>query len=496
MTTTATPSLFSAVPAGVFGPLASPNRERYWRLLWRLFDEYFGPDAPLPPSHGFARREIVAALERYLLAEEGWEDEDDTPAQATLAARAAAVYDRLRQAGWLRQDKLGAREMVLMPPALGQLLGTLVEFAGRGPTFVSAKIRSIELQLQQVVDGRAGGEALDEAADQARRLLSSLAAMSLQVRDLMPELVRSETTAQFARQWFERYVAQFFIRDYADLHRADHPLARRAQILLMVQEIESGSLREDIAGWYREHVTGGDEAGARQLMQRSLMRLRELERIDEYLARLDEDMRQANRRALAFLDYRLRAPDRLDVLLHRAARGALAADGNALRMPVGPGALMDEGQLRPPRRRPQPIPRSANSNARPSAEQLARLSLLRRMKRVRLVTAEDMAGYVGRQLPPGGRVESSDMQVGSIQDLRAYQTLLTLALRSRRPGGLRRDDPLGRLLRGFRVELLDAGEPGDNGWLRAPRFAVHATGATPSASHATRRDAQAEPDPA
>ena len=91
-----------------------------------------------------------------------------------------------------------------------------------------------------------------EWLDQARRLLSSLAAMSLQVRDLMPELVRSETTAQFARQWFERYVAQFFIRDYADLHRADHPLARRAQILLMVQEIEAGPLREDIAGWYRE----------------------------------------------------------------------------------------------------------------------------------------------------------------------------------------------------------------------------------------------------
>src|SRR5690606_22080306 len=324
--------------------------------------------------------------------------------------------------------------------ALAQLLGTLVEFAGRGPTFVSAKIRSIELQLQQVVDGRAGGEALDEAADQARRLLSSLAAMSLQVRDLMPELVRSETTAQFARQWFERYVAQFFIRDYADLHRADHPLARRAQILLMVQEIEAGPLREEIAAWYREHVAEGEEARARQLMQRSLMRLRELERIDEYLARLDEDMRQANRRALAFLDYRLRAPDRLDVLLHRAARGALAAPEAALRMPIGPGLLMDAAQLRPPRRRPQPIPRSANSNARPSAEQVARLGLLRRMKRVRLVTAEDMAGYVGRQLPPGGRVESSAMQVESIRDLRAYQTLLTLALRGNRPGGLRRDD--------------------------------------------------------
>ena len=50
--------------------------------------------------------------------------------------------------------------------------------------------------------------------------------------------------------------------------------------------------------------------------------------------------------------------------------------------------------------------------------------------------------------------------------------LLTAALRGRRPGGLRRDDPLGRLLRGFAVDLIDAGEAGDNGSLRAPRFAV------------------------
>ena len=94
MSSTAFPSLFAHVPAGAFGPLASPNRERYWRLLCRLFDEYFGPDAPLPPSHGFARREIVAALERYLLAEEAWEDEEDAPAQASLGARAAAACSR------------------------------------------------------------------------------------------------------------------------------------------------------------------------------------------------------------------------------------------------------------------------------------------------------------------------------------------------------------------------------------------------------------------
>jgi hypothetical protein len=150
----------------------------------------------------------------------------------------------------------------------------------------------------------------------------------------------------------------------------------------------------------------------------------------------------------------------------------LQAPEEDLRLPVAPGALMDEGQLRPPRRKPQPIPRSANAVQQPTPEQLARLSLLRRMKRARLVTPEDMARYVGRHLREGV-VDSGELEVASIADLRAYQTLLTLALRSHRIGGLRRDDPLGRLLRGFRVELIDAGERADNGYLRAPRFAIH-----------------------
>lgn len=473
MSTDVAPPLFAVVPGGLFAPLAGPNRERYWALLCRLFDELFGPDAPLPPSIGFPRREITAAIERYLLTDDPWLNEEGDLPGASLPERANAIYERFRSSGWLRQERVGAREMVAMLPQVAQFLSALVEFAEHGPTFVSAKVRSIELQLRQVVEGHAFGDALDEAADQARRLLVSLSSMSLKVRDLMPELSRAETTAQFARQWFERYVSSFFLGDYADLHRADHPLARRSAILAMAQQVEGSALHDSLLGWYREHLAGGDDARAAERLQRSLRRLRELERIDEYLGRLDEDIRQANRRALAFLDYRLRAPQKLDVLLKRAVRGALNAPEDALRLPVAPGALMDDTQLRPPRRKPQPIPRSANVVERPTPEQLARLSLLRRMKRARLVNAEDMARYVAHHLPHAGSIDSARLGIASIEDLRAYQTLLTLALRSHRPGGLRRDDPLGRIVRGFRVELLDAGERADNGYLRAPRFVIH-----------------------
>ena len=64
-------------------------------------------------------------------------------------------------------------------------------------------------------------------------------------------------------------------------------------------------------------------------------------------------------------------------------------------------------------------------------------------------------------------------------EVKGTARLLTLALRSHRAGGLRREDPLGRLLRGYRVELLDAGGHDDNGYLRAPRFVVRRIGTPP-----------------
>src|SRR5690606_14776915 len=202
--------------------------------------------------------------------------------------------------------------------------------------FVSARMRSIELQLQQVAGGKAAGDALDEAADQSRRLPVSLSSMSLQARDLMPGLSTAAPAAQFARHASGRYVSAFSIGDYAELHKADHPLARRSAILAMVQQLESGERRAGLLAWYAEHAAAGDLARAEQRFGRSLRRLHELERIDEYLARLDDDIRQANRRALAFLDYRLRAPDRLDIPLRRACRGVPTAPPHAPRPPLAP----------------------------------------------------------------------------------------------------------------------------------------------------------------
>lgn len=469
-----TPALFAHLPDGLFGPLASPNRLHYWSILGRLYAEYFGPDAPLPPSDGYPRRELTAAIERWLLSDDPWEDDEGESPDTPLTVRANAIYERLRAAGWLRQERVGVREMASMTQPVSLLLGTLWDFAERGPAFLGAKIRSVELLLRQVVEHDAGGDALDEAADQTRGLLSHVAAISVRVRDLMPELIKAGSTAQFARQLFERYVTELFIGDYAQLHNADHPLARRTAVLALVRDIEQSEHRDRLLHWYQERTPGHDAERAAGRLERSLRRLRELDRIAEYLERLDEDIRQANRRALAFLDYRLRAPDRFDVLLQRACRGALAAPEHELRLPVAPGPLLDETRLRAPRNRSRPIPRTANVTTPPTPEQLARMHLLRQMKRVRQVLPEDLSRYVDRHLGGRERVSSDELAIDSIADLRAYQVLSTLALRGHRNGGLRRDDPLRRMLRGFDVEL-DARARTANHHLDTPRFTLRRT---------------------
>ncbi len=83
--------LFERLPDRLFAPLASPNRHRYWALLCRLHTKRFGPDAPLPPSHGFSVREIIQDIEDELVTQDLWENEDGATPDTPIAIRSNAV---------------------------------------------------------------------------------------------------------------------------------------------------------------------------------------------------------------------------------------------------------------------------------------------------------------------------------------------------------------------------------------------------------------------
>lgn len=442
--------LFERLPDRIFSPLASINRQHYWKLLCRLHERRFGPDAPLPPSRGFPTKTIIQDIIDELELHDAWDNEDASGAESSVEQRAAAIFARFHETGWFRIEQPRFERRVTMRPAVSQFLMMLVSFAETGPVFVSGKIRSIDANLQMVLDG-ASGDSLAEAAEQARNLLEHVRNTSTNIRDLMESLHHDITTAQYVQRFFNDYIESVFIGDYRELRTREHPLSKRGQILAKIESIhESEEQRKRLISWYESKRTAGDTKKAERLFERDIHRLSELQRIDEYLDRLDDEIRRANKRALAFLDYRLRSLMPTDRLVKLAIE-SLLAQSESLSDPFPPGELISEARLAEPRK---VIERAAPSSLRKnvvSDEQLAKSSIMLRARKNREVTMIGLHSYAKAQLNGSDAIESEKLNISSISDVRMYQTLSAVSLQASSKSRKMRMDALS-MTKGFQVE--------------------------------------------
>ncbi|MCV2219881.1 Wadjet anti-phage system protein JetA family protein [Thauera sp. Sel9] len=456
--------LFERLPDRLFKPLGMTNRFRYWILLCYLHRRRFGPEAPLPPSTGFATREIVRDIESALEEMDDWEAEgDEAEPQATpIGIRANAIVSTFVDAGWLKYERHGIERRVMMAPTVNHFLSQLVSFAETGPVFVGGKIRSIELNIQQVING-GGGDSLMEAADQTRSLLEHVRNTGTSVRDLMDAMGADISTAQYVRRFFGDYIEEVFVGDYRQLRTKDHPLARRTIILGMIESLyDSETDRTRLLGWYQAQRCGGDTERALRMFERDINRLRELARIDEYLDRLDDEIRRANRRALAFLGYRLRSAHPVDTAIDAAIKRVLAAGSEIGDAPLAAGPMVAPALLAEPRRSTQRRQADGLRKSAPSIEELARARLRETARNARMVTAPRLASFVAGHIDPAGELRSTDIEIESIEDLRAFQTLSSLALAmSTRSRQLRLN--ARSMARGFSTQITSTGEePGSH----------------------------------
>lgn len=478
--------LFERLPDRLFAPLASANRHQYWALLCRLHVKRFGPDAPLPPSHGFAVREIMQDIEDELVTQDLWENEDGSTPDTPIGIRANAVFNRLMESGWFRLERHGMEKKLTMRPTVSQFLTLLVSFAEIGPVFVSGKIRSIELNIQQIAEGKADGDTLVETAEQARNLLEHVRNTGTNIRDIMESLSAEITTAQYVQRFFSDYIEKVFIGDYRELRTREHPLSRRPQILRTVEDLYgSDHHRARLIAWYETKRCAGDRQRAEQLFEKDIQRLFDLRRIDEYLDRLDDEIRRANRRALAFLDYRLRSLRPVDHMVSRAITAALACQLPALGDPFPAGEMVSGEHLAEPRKLTE---RAAPSNLRrqiPSEAQLARSRIMLRAREVRSITPPKLAEYVLQQLNGKKSIESEDLVYEGITDIRSYQTLSAVGL-AMSANSRRLHLSAMTVARGFRVWMHDAPEiPGAD--ISGRPFSIEARKAAGDGSTGQRR---------
>lgn len=460
---TASSLLFERLPDKLFAPLASPNRHRYWALLCVLHARRFGPDAPLPPSNGFSVRDIVQDIEDELLSQDAWETEEDQSPETPLNIRAHMVFSRLVDTGWFRLDTFGFEKRVTMRPAVSKFLTIMVSFAETGPVFVSGKIRSIDLNIQQVLQGQAQGDTLSETAEQTRNLLEHIRNTGTTVRDIMETLSQETATASYVRQFFSDYIENVFIGDYRELRTKEHPLSRRSQILRAVEELtDAEHHRNRLIGWYESKRCNGDRKRAEQLFERDIQRLLDLRRIDDYLERLDDEIRLANRRALAYLEYRLRSLRPVDNLVRQAIEAMTSGRSVGMNDPFPADVLLNGELLAEPRKQMErPAPSCLRKHI-PSESELARSRIMLRARNALSVTAPKLAEYVRDHAGEGGPLTNEKLKMDSVQSVRNYQALSTIGL-AMSSGSRRLMLSAMMLARGFKVRMDDGQEKSGTG---------------------------------
>ena len=211
---------------------------------------------------------------------------------------------------------------------------------------------------------------------------------------------------------------------------------------------------------------------AEERFEQDVARLLMLKDIDRHLDRLNASVDRATTQALAFLNYKLRTPDRIDRLLADGIAHLGRAPSEDVRS-IGMFAarLLGETRLPPPSRKSEPPLRTLMKRRTITLEEQAHLKLRRLMNANRDVTPKLVAEYLDRHLSATGAVGSDDLPVVTIHDFCLFVAATRMALISRhRKQAGRQAHPMLAGLRKYRFECV----PGwtDNAYLRVPRFKV------------------------
>ncbi|MFA7521761.1 MAG: Wadjet anti-phage system protein JetA family protein [Halothiobacillaceae bacterium] len=465
------PSLFDRLPEGLFGPLGSANRRRYWDILTVLYDDYFSETVVAPPE-GYNRRDLVVPIERYLEDVTDWVAEDGDDFSTPINVRANQILSRLIDAGWLSETPVGLRRVVEIRPDVRQFLEMLFNFADQGPQFIGGQVQSIYNNLKAVSDNPSeNAVAFHQAAEDTKGLVNSLSATGMQVRDLMQHLRRMESASDYIERFFTDYISAIYIADYRELHTSNHPLQRKNDVLEITQELRfDDAKRQALLQWYGKNRWG--RLTAEQQMERDFQRFGVFERIEDHLDRLSQVVRKANQQAIAYIHYQLRTSSDLDQFIDRTLERLCALpEGTRLDTHFASGSAFAQARLaEPARKRPAPK-RKALRRRELSPEQLALRHLLRAMQENRTVSPRLVARYLDAMLGDREEMASDEITVTSVRDLCVFLALARTGAAGRRE--VRNTGPLS----GYELFVVE-GERMENEYLEAPRIMIRRRGSS------------------
>lgn len=452
-------NLFDRLPVGLFGPLTGRYNRRAWELLVRLSSRFFGADCVPPYAEGYLHEHVTKEIERFLL-DQGPEEEGSEAAATPINVQANQWLARLVETGWLIEDRVGLRMFISMRPVVARFFDALEQFALDGPQLVGGNIQLIYNQLKGVkADPKGQAAGFQSAAQLCSRLINSLNATTLRVRDLIRDLTQEQATPVFVKRFFSEHIEELYVRDFRQMRTENHPLMLRFEIIELVEEVATQEpARAQLMTGYRE-LPGARHEEVEDALARDVARFQRLLDVEKFLERMDRVIDSATQRALAYLGYRLKASERLeDVLADVVASACRASEQGQLiesRL-LSPLPLVADHRLRMPSMPATKPARRAMLRREMTTRERVELLLRRAMVRHRDTTPAAVKRYIHAHVAPGAEVEGSKLPVRGVEDAVAILVLMRLAAIGRVNPKALRANPLLRNI-DFEAVMSDGG---------------------------------------
>ena len=289
---------------------------------------------------------------------------------------------------------------------------------------------------------------------------------------LMKDLSNEDATPVFVRRFFSEHIGEIYVRDYKSLRTENHPLRLRYEIIAMVNQLcLEDPYRTQLLQGYRD-IPGampGEEEESLETDRRRFMKLLDVEK---FLDRMDYVVDDATQRAIAILNYRLKASERIEAIVSGTIDAICAAEAVGLDVSghlLTPDAPVGDSRLRLPTPPPPKPNRIALQRPQMTTEQRARSLLRRMMVRNREMTPTVMRRYIESSVPAGATVDADEMPIAGVGDAVAFLALSRMAaVLAHEPSQSRRRMLQANL--GF--QITPSGGRVDNDYFNTPHFTI------------------------
>jgi len=412
------------------------------RLYQTLFEEEYGDS-----EYGHARTLVVNTIETVLNQYTGlWVDEsdDEEDNSGDIRLRANLVYNKLRQCGWMEQDRRAYHDYVTMPPRVSQCLAALIELSEGRALVMTGALKNMRATIREI-QARPEGQAdrLVELAKDAARFSRHLNSIRGAIKGLYDRIRGDLPARDIVNAFFDDFLREIFVRDYTTIKTTDNPLAIRNELLSVLSSLRYQPDKQQILlQGYRALYPGADDDAQAHLDQ-DLSRLEQVFiNIERQLDGIDAMKVRYEKRVDTVIDYATRTTRPIGKELTRVI-DSLNALGEKhpellLRLPLQHPEVIGESRFQAPRRfRPPPQPgvlqeRSLSSGAK------ERLALERAARQAIQIDDKALVAFVETQMGARHSVELPDLVIHSVRD---YFCVLNVLRSARFDAGARRIFP-------------------------------------------------------